>query len=235
MSQVKGAKVHLMLAAVLMLLGCGSGSDAGKVFVPGPGHPANWINPLYVGSVSFHGTVVKTEPSGPPGGILFLRHCAACHGETGRGKIGPNIQGVPLAIIDVAIQVVPLMKGHSILSEGERGSIAGYLATVSAGADLAVSVIETGVCRECHGQDLEGGIAAVSCYSCHNGPEGDIGHPQGWATSKDAPVIFHGGYGGRFVSSCANCHGFNLAGGIGPRCSLCHDGSAAPLLPPFSL
>lgn len=228
-------KWAMIIPAVWLLLGCGSGSDPGRVFVPQSGHSANWINPLYIGTVSFHGTAVKTELSGPPGGILFLRHCAACHGETGGGKIGPNIQGMSLAIIDGAIKSVPLMKGHAILSEDERGSIAGYLATVSGSADRAVSVIDTGVCRECHGQDLGGGIAAISCYTCHDGPGGDIGHPDGWTGSMDNPVTFHGKYAKSFVAACANCHGFDLNGGIGPRCSSCHDGSAASLLPPFSL
>jgi hypothetical protein len=142
---------------------------------------------------------------------------------------------VSLAIIDGAIAFVPLMKGHSILSEGEREDIAGYLATVGDSTGRAVSVIDTEVCAECHGEDLRGGIAAISCYSCHSGPDGGLGHPQGWASSKDSPVIFHGSYGRKFVSSCANCHGFDLKGGIGPRCSLCHDGVSAPLLEPFSL
>lgn len=220
---------------VLMLFGCGSGSDAGKVFVPGPGHPGDWVNPLSVGVGSFHGTVVKNILSGPPGGVLFLRHCAACHGETGGGKIGPKIQGVSLAIIDGAIRFVPLMKGHSILSEEERGKIAGYLATITGDADRAVAVIDTGVCMACHGKNLSGGIAAISCYACHNGPDGSIGHPAGWAGAKDDPVIFHGRYGKTFVSSCTNCHGIDLKGGIGPRCSLCHDGFSAPLLETFSL
>lgn len=228
-------KMHILVFIALAMSGCGSGSDAGKVFVPGPGHPQQWVNPLYVGAVSFHGTAVKAELSGPAGGVLFLRHCAACHGETGGGKIGPKIQGVTLPIIDGAIRIVPLMKGHSVLSESEREEIAGYLAIVGTSTDRAVSVIDTGLCNECHGADLRGGIALVSCYSCHNGPDGGLGHPQGWATSGDAPVIFHGRYGSAFVSACANCHGVTLNGGIGPRCSSCHDGSTAPLLPPFSL
>lgn len=235
MSQVTSLNMHIPAFLVLVLLGCGTGTDSGSVFVPASGHVADWANPLLIGSNSFHGTIIKTTRSSSPGGALFLRHCAACHGEAGAGKIGPNIQGVSVSLIDTGIKIVPLMKGHAALSEEERTEIAGYLATVRNSLDPAVAVIDTGICMECHGGDLKGGIAAISCYSCHNGPGGDVGHPDGWTRSKDNPVIFHGKYAKRFVAACANCHGFDLNGGIGPRCSSCHDGVSAPLLEPFSI
>ena len=235
MSQVMSRKIYILALLILQLTGCGSGSESGKVFVPESGHMENWVNPLFVGDNTFHGTFIKTSRSSSPGGGLFLRHCAACHGETGAGKIGPNIQGKSLDIINFKISNVPLMKGHSILSQEERAEIAGYLATVKENPDPATANFDTGTCKGCHGEDLKGGIAAISCYSCHNGPEGSIGHPADWKGAKDTPVIFHGSYGNTFVRSCAACHGFDLNGGIGPRCSTCHDGSTAPLLPPFSL
>lgn len=61
---------------------------------------------------------------------------------------------------------------------------------------------------------------------------GGEGHLDGWTRSKDNPVIFHGKYGKRFVAACANCHGIDLNGGIGPHR---HDGVSAPLLEPFSI
>jgi hypothetical protein len=142
---------------------------------------------------------------------------------------------VSIDSIDNAIKVIPLMKGHDILSPGQRGEIAGYLATIVENPDRATDSIDTSVCMECHGADLLGGIAEISCYSCHNGPDGSIGHPQGWTMSKDKPLIFHGWYAKTFVIACANCHGADLEGFIGPRCSLCHDGVSAPVLAPFRL
>ena len=235
MSQVMSWKIYVLALLLLQLTGCGSGAGTGKVFVPESGHPENWVDPLFVGDDTFHGTFLKTSRSSSPGSGLFLRHCAACHGETGAGKIGPNIQGISLTIINSAISFVPLMKGHSILSQEERAEIAGYLATIRVDPVPATANFDTSVCIGCHGEDLKGGIAAISCYSCHNGPDGSLGHPAGWTEAKDRPVLFHGSYGRTFVRSCASCHGFDLNGGIGPRCSTCHDGSTVPLLPPFSL
>jgi len=227
--------VSLWLSCIslfFILSACGSGSESGKIFVPESGHVGNWVNPLFVGQNGFHGTVIKVPESGPRGASLFLIHCAACHGNDATGRIGPNIQGVPASFITAAIAVVPLMRGHAILSQGE---IAGYLGSLKAGAEPVGFSIEVTSCRECHSSGLDGGIAQISCFSCHDGPEGPVGHPAGWADVRDDPARFHGRYGKDFVEACANCHGVDLNGGIGPRCAECHDGSIAPVLEPFVL
>ena len=77
-------------------------------------------------------------------------------------------------------------------------------------------------CTQCHGEDLRGGIAKVSCFSasfdgraCH--PGGPGGHPDGWLSlhtvtdPAQAPV-------------CASCHD-SPANTLPPNCfntSLCH-------------
>ncbi len=226
-------KNYLILPLMLLLWGCGSGSDAGKVFVPQSGHPVKWADPLVIGTDSFHGTVAKKEPQGPVGSALYLRHCAACHGEDAKGKIGADIRGVPITFITAAIKAVPLMKGHSILSEQELQDITEYLAALALNVQPVTAVIDTEVCRECHGTELDGDISRVSCFSCHKGPKGDIGHPSGWTTAINDPVLFHGRYGRDFVVACTACHGVDLLGGIGPRCVSCHDGKTAPILSSF--
>jgi mono/diheme cytochrome c family protein len=218
-----------------ILSGCGSGSDAGKVFVPVSGHPPNWVNPLFIGRGDFHGTYIKHVGEGPEGGVLFNIHCAACHGSDAEGKIGPPIRGVTVDLINLAISTFPVMRGHAILRQEDRQAIAVYLETPGGSLPTVGVVIDTALCNECHGTDLDGGIAKVSCFACHNGPDGSLGHPAGWQSETNDPVHFHGDYAALFVIACTNCHGFDLMGGKGPACSKCHDGTTAPILEPFSL
>jgi hypothetical protein len=77
-------------------------------------------------------------------------------------------------------------------------------------------------CFECHGADLLGGVAKVSCSSvsrdgraCH--PGGPGGHPNGWRSLHTAtdPAL---------APTCAACHD-NPANALAPNCfntSLCH-------------
>ena len=85
----------------------------------------------------------------------------------------------------------------------------------SASADLTT-------CAECHGAALDGGIANVSCTTCHLGGPASV-HPTGWTVI----YIDHGPYSaGSGTASCANqyCHGPALAGVVnsGPGCDSCH-------------
>lgn len=86
-------------------------------------------------------------------------------------------------------------------------------------------------CRECHGDDLSGGISKVSCSECHMGGSFSA-HPLSWA----APIALnHSG----FVTSsgtggCATdiCHGKDLLGGVtGPSCTSCHIGGTLAIHP----
>jgi hypothetical protein len=232
----------LFLAATALLYGCGRGTDAGKVFVPGKGHPDAWASHLAVGTMNFHGTFIKSVPSVSAGPKLFVLHCAPCHGNDGSGKIGPNIQADTLPLIVSAIQNRPVMRGHAILSGSELQSIADYITTLASSSNPLVGSFNPVLCSQCHGTNLDGGIALISCYSCHNGPDGGLGHPAGWSSAKDLPVVFHGPYGRDFPSGCTTCHGVDLNGGFvylsingsksAPGCSSCHNGVIAAALAP---
>ena len=81
---------------------------------------------------------------------------------------------------------------------------------------------ESQSCAECHGKDLMGGIAKVSCYSssfegtaCH--PGGPGGHPAGWRSTHTVTDPAQ-------AATCAQCHD-NPANDLAPGCfntSLCH-------------
>ena len=86
-------------------------------------------------------------------------------------------------------------------------------------------------CIDCHGAALDGGTSAVSCYACHNGPDGRAGHPAGWRIYYD-PYLFHDRYAEEYLVSCSStaCHGEDLTGGtLGPSCftSECHNSDEA--------
>ncbi len=77
-------------------------------------------------------------------------------------------------------------------------------------------------CTQCHGADYKGGVAGVSCYACHNGPSGNVGHPAGWGNPATESVHFHGHYAKKYSLACTACHGTDLKGGYGPSCYSCH-------------
>lgn len=76
-------------------------------------------------------------------------------------------------------------------------------------------------CKECHGEDLAGGISGISCTQCHIGGPLSI-HPSEWTTLKDhgSNLPING------LESCktAVCHGINGEGVplSGIACSVCH-------------
>lgn len=83
-------------------------------------------------------------------------------------------------------------------------------------------------CRECHGVDLSGGIAKVSCTRCHLGGPLSV-HPAAW--EGNAILSLHGQYVvANGSDSCKNtaCHGDTLRGVSGPACNSCHSFPGLP-------
>jgi mono/diheme cytochrome c family protein len=243
MSQVRAFLIFIVVAASALILvsHCGSGTESGKVFAPGQGHPEGWASPFAIGRTDFHATIIKEVQSTANGPVLFSLRCALCHGNNAAGKIGPNIRGTVAspttpAFITGAINAIPLMRGQADLSQGDIQDIADYIATLRDGSPPVSTVIAPALCTACHSADLDGGISGISCFSCHNGPDGSVGHPAGWGTSKADPVHFHARYGRDFLDACRTCHGINLNLIIMPSgtsvtpCSACHNGVIAPVL-----
>jgi plastocyanin len=229
----------LLLLACCCFAACSKGTDAGKMFVPGRGHPVEWASHLAIGTNDFHGTFITTAPPGTTGGVLFVLHCAPCHGNDGAGKIGLNIQAATLSLINYAFATFPVMAGHAGLTQAQRQSIADYIATLTSTTPLAGTIDPT-PCQQCHGENLDGGIAQVSCYSCHDGPYGGLGHPAGWLSGTNNLLSFHGPYGLDFSSGCTTCQGVDLNGGYvfssptgsAPGCPSCHPIGVPPSPPP---
>ena len=100
-----------------------------------------------------------------------------------------------------------------------------------AGHKVAAQADEN-VCTDCHGSDYSGGIAKVSCTSCHLGGVNSV-HPLDWGTSIDA---VHGTYVDTNTNkACAStfCHGTDLGGvaDSGPSCTSCHLGGTTSIHP----
>lgn len=78
------------------------------------------------------------------------------------------------------------------------------------GAHLKERSWDVNGCKNCHGQDLLGGISKVSCYACH----ALYPHGPGWYPAEQGKT-FHG----RYVetsgpASCKPCHGSDFGGGF---------------------
>ena len=72
-------------------------------------------------------------------------------------------------------------------------------------------------CKNCHGDNLQGGNFAVSCFSCHiNYP-----HPANWREAAQHGVNAYGA--GKNSCATANCHGTDFNGSAqAPSCRSCH-------------
>ena len=87
---------------------------------------------------------------------------------------------------------------------------------------FAVADVEQ--CKDCHGNDLAGGIANTSCFTaaCHHGTE------TGWVVFPSGPPQGHGisakeAPGSSGFASCQICHASDFSGGGAKKsCFLCH-------------
>ncbi len=85
-------------------------------------------------------------------------------------------------------------------------------------------------CQSCHAKDYSGGLAKVSCSTCH---QNELPHPTGWAT--DGLANFHANSfknNNWNLNLCQSCHGANYSGEItnitDVSCRTCHKSDAGP-------
>ena len=95
-----------------------------------------------------------------------------------------------------------------------------------------------GLCKSCHGENLDGGISAVSCasssyngQSCHVG--GPAFHPADWLNKTAIGTsTFHGTAFQNGILSCALCHQPpDLNDPDGGKCYTCHFGTSGARTP----
>ncbi|MBI5740790.1 MAG: CHRD domain-containing protein [Nitrospirae bacterium] len=224
----------LIFFAATAMVACSKANPNATFDFESGSHRDGWSSPFKIGSEDFHGTHVKKVQSASSGEILFSNRCAVCHGSDAAGKIGPAILSETPSLIASSISSVPLMSGQSDLSQTDIQAISDYIATLAAGGQPASTSLDTASCANCHGSDLDGGISQISCFTCHDGPGGGVGHPnEAWHNGTADPVHFHGSYGRKYKDSCKTCHGVNFEGSVNPfipGCGLCHNGTIAPVL-----
>jgi len=111
-----------------------------------------------------------------------------------------------------------------------NGHHAAGWAGVTGGNHPAAYLAQPGLCSECHGADLTGGVAKVSCFSagfsglsCH--AIGPIGHPAGFADPALHGVrVKSAAAGANGMAFCKGCHGPGFRGaGAAKDCIGCHE------------
>jgi len=94
------------------------------------------------------------------------------------------------------------------------------------------------LCMPCHGENLDGGISNISCFStaidgqsCHAG--GPSGHPIEWMDKYSfGTSVFHGTAFLDVVLNCAPCHEPPaLDDPNGGKCAICHFGTSGANTP----
>ena len=93
-------------------------------------------------------------------------------------------------------------------------------------------------CAECHGSDLAGGIAKVSCFSAQaqNGQQchaTTLGHPVIWSSAHqhgEAGAMAAPGISSGFAY-CTKCHGSTFDNGNAVSCKSCHTTAPHPPRP----
>lgn len=129
---------------------------------------------------------------------------------------------IPTALLALALGGCGDRNDKAVFSsEGGHSSDWTLTHKTSARADL-----ET--CVECHGENLDGGVAKVACSQCHPASLAAVSkHPVAWgsyAYARHKKFVETSG-----TTTCENavCHGASLAGvaGSGPSCATtCHLG-----------
>jgi hypothetical protein len=227
--------ILILLAPVLLLNGCSSSnseapSDTGA-------HPLNWFanhapealaSPNHAACLTCHGPDLRGSGEAvscfgchsfnaappfsthPPNWVdSYIDHrgfaaengadsCAACHGQSLQGRLS-------------APSCFSASFSGRACHEGGPGTGAHPPDWFVTHGPEALASPDFAACRTCHGTDLRGSGAAVSCFGCHSfnaAPPFSI-HPQSWVFPYNDHRSFAAING---TGSCAACHGQNLQG-----------------------
>jgi mono/diheme cytochrome c family protein len=171
-------------AVAAYVSGLGSESDPGA-------------DPGEAGSGTATDTAGGSAGGSVSGRAVFASNCAACHGASGQGGVGPALAGRSLSSGVVS----------SVVGSG-RGLMPSFASTLSSEEVAAVAAYVSG---------LGGGSGSVSGATTDPGSGTAAG-----TTGGEAGAATGGATGGSvsgsvvFASNCAACHGPAGEGGIGP-------------------
>lgn len=127
-----------------------------------------------------------TVSSAPDGGVLYATHCAACHGDTGKGGVGVPLS-LPSFLDSVDDRFLQLtirhgrpgrvMPAFSTLSDAQIAAIVNYIRgwsnkpapiyalTAVKGDPVKGKVLFAKYCASCHGENGEGGKGTGVTFS----------------------------------------------------------------------
>ncbi|MBL7052243.1 MAG: hypothetical protein ISS00_00670 [Candidatus Marinimicrobia bacterium] len=166
------------------------------------GHPKNidFLSPTYE---DFHGNFISED------GLEELEHCKICHGN----ELDGGFANVSCYLCHAGgVSGHPEISNHLVYGNADFHGLA--------------YPDEIDHCKTCHGENLDGGNAGVSCYLCHAG--GVSGHPEISNHLVYGNADFHGLAYPDEIDHCKTCHGENLDGGnAGVCCYKCHAGGVS--------
>jgi len=168
------------LAAVmgLLFLGCsGTGNNQAQQISPEGQHPADW-------QTTHWATYAKTP-----------NQCATCHGSATDPAASGGI-----------VKVTCFQCHHPSGPAHPAGWSAGNQHGLLGAGDVMGDWTGMASCGKCHGEDFTGGIAAISCLTCHT----KAPHPDApWRPTAEipAPTFTHTqGISATNAPECYTCH-----------------------------
>lgn len=234
----------LTLCAGLALFSSGCSNGGSSNFGSGGServHAPAWSNPADLNAATFHGQVAASQGTAvctachgaDLGGAGTIPGCRSCHFTSSGGRVPPGVNwshgSVPhaslLAYQDTCNGCHETYRANGPGPNschdchGGAGHPVGrsWLDPASATFHGTEATRDLDACRQCHGQDLAGGLAQVGCSECHFGPGGDRG-PAGSDWSHGS---FPHGQLAAQGGTCTSCHDLLRSYGEGP--TACHD------------
>jgi len=165
-------------------------------------HPNGWID---TSSTAFHGKYLLKDS-------MNLVPCSPCHGADFKG----GASGVSCYKCHTTQLIVHSKAWIDTTATASPFFHKKYL------FDNHLNIAS---CKQCHGDDYNGGLIQKSCYNCHNISQV---HNTGWKQSSDT-ISFHGVFirkNGWNIDNliCKDCHGTDYQGGVSQKtCYTCHD------------
>ncbi len=151
-----------------------SATEIGDVIANGYGGMRGFsdsLTPEQISELAAYSVSLQAGATGGEGSMLYATNCAACHGASGEGGIGPALAGTSLSAGDIgsAIQggTGAMHSLASSLSPDDVAAVADYILGLQAdtgdsgdqGAADATAAIYSSMCAGCHGAAGEGASA----------------------------------------------------------------------------